>query len=117
MLLLGVTMVEHGAMRQLPACEAFAELLGHGRTCLEEGSERILGNLVNHDPSERSKVALQRLTGKQSDLAEIISRCQSGDLNLAAVLLNGSHQNAITDDTQGLQDRAGVHEHLAGFVI
>ena len=56
-------------------------------TSLEERGERILGYLVNHDPGERGEFAIQRLTGQQSDLAEIISRRQSDDLDLAAIFL------------------------------
>jgi hypothetical protein len=54
---------------------------------LEERGERRLGYLVNHDPGERGEFAIHRLTGEQSELAEIISRRQSDNLNLATILL------------------------------
>jgi hypothetical protein len=80
--------VEHSAIRQLPARQAFAQLLGRAGTGLEERGERRLGYLVNHDPGERGEFAVQWLTGEQSDLGEIVSRRQSDNLNLAAIFLH-----------------------------
>src|SRR5216684_6448586 len=86
-LLLVVTVVEHGAIRQLPARQAFAQLLGHGGASLEERQERLLGYLINHGSRERSEFAIHRLAREQSNLPEIISRRQSNDLDLLAIFL------------------------------
>src|SRR3984957_10260287 len=86
-LLLVAVVVEYRATRELPAREVFAQLLGQVGASLEQRGERVLGYLVNHDPGERGEFAIHRLTGEQSDLAEIISRRQSGDLDLAAIFL------------------------------
>src|SRR5450631_580797 len=109
--------VEYGAMGQPPARQAFAQLLGNARTRLEKRRERILGYLISHGPSERNEFAVQWLTGEQPELAEIISRRQSHDLDLAAILFHRPNQNAVTDDAQGLQDRARPYDQLARFVI
>src|ERR1700730_9824175 len=98
-LLILVMMVEHGAIRQLPACQAFAQFLGNAWTGLEERGERILGYLVNDGPGKCGEFAIHCLTGEQSEFAKIISRRQPNDLDLAAVLLHRPDQNAIADNT------------------
>src|ERR1700730_4246597 len=103
MLVLLIKAMKHGAIRQLPAGQAFAQFLGNAWTRLQERGERILGYLVNHGTGERGEFAIQRLTGQQAEFTEIVSRRQSGDLDLAAVFLDRSDQNAVTYDAQGFQ--------------
>ena len=97
-LLVLLTVAEHRAIRKLPAGQDFAQLLGPAGTGLEERGERLLGYLVNRGPGEGCKFAVQRRTGKQSGLAEIVSRHQSDDLDLSSIFLSRSNENAVTDD-------------------
>src|ERR1700730_10486577 len=117
MLVLLIKAMKHGAIRQLPARQAFAQFLGDAWTGLEERGERILGYFINHGTGERGEFAIQRLTGEQPEFTEIISRRQSDDLDLAAVFLDRPDQNAVTDDAQGFQDGTRLHDHLAWLVI
>src|ERR1700722_2719763 len=116
-LLLVVRVLEDRAARQLPACQAFAQLLSDAWTRLEDRGEGFLGYFINNRPRECGEFTIQRLTGENSALAEIISRGQAGYLDPAAVLLNGTHQDAVTDDAQGLQDRAGLDDDLVRLVF
>src|SRR5258708_26773792 len=82
-----VAIVEHAAIREPPARQAFAQLFGHVGASLEERGQRILGYLIDRDSGERGELAIQRLTGEQSQLAEIISPRQAPDFELAAIFL------------------------------
>src|ERR1700683_5272656 len=83
-----VNVIKYGSLRQLPARETLAQLLGQTRAALNKRRQRRLGDLINHYPGKRGEFAFERLTGEQSDLPEIVSWRQSDSLNLAAICLH-----------------------------